>query len=49
KIKNVEQIFRNIHVTTQFLPDDLNKGEQASVNDFNIEDTIQENNFDETE
>ncbi|CAG8771297.1 6253_t:CDS:2, partial [Racocetra persica] len=27
KAKNVEQIFHNIHVTTQFLPDDLNKSE----------------------
>jgi len=52
KNKNVEQIFRNIHVTTQFLPDDLNKDDlspdTASIRTFNIEDTIEENNIDET-
>ncbi|CAG8791984.1 25279_t:CDS:1, partial [Dentiscutata erythropus] len=51
KNKNVEQIFRSIHVTTQFLPDDL-KGDLSpdtvSMKNFNIEDTIEENNIDET-
>lgn len=51
--KGVDQILQNIHVTTEFLPDDLSKDNEVTdvptTEQFNGDDIIEENDVDENE
>ena len=43
EVKGVEQIFRNIQVTTSFLPDDLGNEETKVISHYEENDIIEEN------